>query len=62
MPKLTIKKPGPAGLARLRSVYHNKIVFTHGFIGIALRTANIYHNRGLQYILTSTRFITVIKS
>jgi len=39
MTKLTIKKPGPAGLARLRSVYHNKIVFTHGFIGIALSTA-----------------------
>jgi len=34
MPKLTIKKPGPAGLARHRSVFHNKIVFTHGFIRI----------------------------
>jgi len=38
MLKLTIKKPGPAGVARHRSVYHNKIVFTHGSIGIALST------------------------
>jgi len=39
MPKLTIKKPGPAGLARHHSVYHNKIVFTHDFISITLSTA-----------------------
>jgi len=39
MPKLTIKKPGPVGLARLHSVYHNKIVFTYGFVSIALSTA-----------------------
>jgi len=47
MPKLTIKKPGPAGLARHRSVYHNEIVFTHGFINITLSTAITHHNRGL---------------
>jgi len=28
-------------------VYHNKTVFTHGFISITLSTAIIYHNRGL---------------
>jgi len=39
MPKLTIKKLGPAGFARHRSVYHNKIVFTHVFISITLSTA-----------------------
>jgi len=40
-------KPGPAGLARHRSVYHNKIVFTHGFIGITISTAIIHHHRDL---------------
>jgi len=44
---LTIKKPGRAGFILTRSVYHNKIVFTPGFINIALSTANIYHNKGL---------------
>jgi len=38
-PKLTIKKLRPAGFARHHSVYHNKIVFTHGFISITLSTA-----------------------
>jgi len=37
--KLTIKEHRPAGFARQRSVYHNKIVFTHGFISITLITA-----------------------
>jgi len=46
-PKLTIKKPGRAGLARHRSVYHNKIAFTHGFISITLSTAIIHHDGGL---------------
>jgi len=47
MPKLTIKNPGPAGLARLRSVYHNKFVFTNGFISIALTTV-IFNSTGLS--------------
>ena len=38
-PKLTIKKLRPAGFARHCSVYHNKIVFTHGFIRLTLSTA-----------------------
>jgi len=50
MPKLTIKKPGPAGLARHRSVYHYKTVFTHGFISITLSTA-IYLTTGVYNIL-----------
>ena len=45
-PKLTIKEPGLAGLARHHSVYHNKIVFTHGFFSTTLSTAIVYHNRG----------------
>jgi len=36
---LTIKKLRPAGFARHRSVYHNKIEFTHGFISTTLSTA-----------------------
>jgi len=39
MTKLTIQKPGPTGLARHRSVYHNKIIFIHGFISITSSTA-----------------------
>jgi len=50
MPKLTIKKPGPAGLARHRSVYHYKTAFTHGFISITLSTA-IYLTTGVYNIL-----------
>jgi len=50
MPKLTIKIPGPAGLARLRSVYHHKIVFTHGCISITLSTA-IFTSTGIYNIL-----------
>jgi len=50
MPKLTIKKPGPAGLSWTRSVYHNKIVFTHGFISIAFCTA-IFTSTGVYNIL-----------
>jgi len=50
MPKLTIKKPGPAGLSWTRSVYHNKIVFTHGFISVAFCTA-IFTSTGVYNIL-----------
>ena len=38
-PKLTIKKLRPAGFRSTRSVYHNRIVFTHGFINTTLSTA-----------------------
>jgi len=55
-PKLTIKKLRPAGFARHRSVYHYKIVFTHGFIGITLSiaiyiTIGVYNNnRQLKHV------------
>jgi len=51
--KLTIKKLRPAGFARHRSVYHNKIVFTHGFIRITLSTA-IFITTGVYNILQHT--------
>jgi len=51
MHKLTIKKLRPAGFAQHRSVYHNKMVFTPGFISITLSTAiciitGVYINNG----------------
>jgi len=41
-----LRKLRPAGFARHCTVYHNKIVFPHGFISITLST-DIHHNRGL---------------
>jgi len=52
-PKLTIR---PAGFARPAQLYHNKIVFTHGFISITLSTAifittGVYiNNRQLKHV------------
>ena len=55
-PKLRIKKLRPASFARHHSVYHNKIVFTYGFISITLSTAiciitRVYiNNRQLKHV------------
>jgi len=51
----TQEQPGPTGLiARLCSVYHNKIAFTHGFIDINIKHCAFYYNRGLHIIITYT--------
>jgi len=57
MPKLTINKLRPAGFARHRSVYHNKIVFTHGFISITLSTA-IFSTTGVYINIRQLKYIT----
>jgi len=52
-PKLTIQKLRSAGFARPAQFYHNKIVFTHGFIGITLSTA-IFITKGVLYQQSSS--------
>jgi len=57
MPKLTIKKLRPASFARTPPVYHNRIVFTHGFILVTLSTA-IFSTTGVYINKRQLKHVT----